>query len=72
MDRETDTEMERNDNHLRVMIETMQREGRREHEIVAAVLEGSGRLRQASNRPSRHLVRFALPRRVRRAVGASH
>jgi hypothetical protein len=66
-----DTEKDRDDNRLRVLIETMQREGRREHEIVAAVLEASGHVKQASSRPSRHLIRFALPRRVRRAVGAS-
>ena len=71
MDREMDRETDRDDNHLRVMIETMQREGRREHEIVTAVLEASGHVKRASSRPSRHLIRFALPRRARRAVGTS-
>ena len=66
-----DRELDRDDNHLRVLIETLQREGRTEHEIEAAVLEASDRVTRAANRPSRHLIRFALPRRARKLTGAS-
>ena len=61
----------RDDEHLLVLIETMQREGRQEHEIEHAVLRASGRAPQDRNRPSRHLIRFALPRRARKTASAS-
>ena len=66
------TEHELNeDNHLRVMIETLQREGRSEHEIETAVLQASGRAKRDATPTSRHLIRFALPRRARKVAGAS-
>ena len=61
----------RDDEHLLVLIETMQREGRQEHEIEDAVLRATGRERRDTSRPSRHLIRFALPRRLRKPAGAS-
>ncbi len=65
-----DREFDRDDNHLRVLIETLQREGRTEHEIEAAVIEAADRVTRVANRPSRHLIRFALPR-ARKSAGAS-
>ena len=67
----TDQEMNREDDHLRVLIETLQREGRSEHEIETAVLQASGRARRDPNPTSRHLIRFALPRRARKLADAS-
>ena len=67
----TDHELDRDDNHLRVLIETLQREGRSEHEIETAVLEASGRAKRDASRTSRHLIRFALPRRARKLADAS-
>ena len=64
-------ELTRDDEHLLVLIETMQREGRQEHEIEDAVLRASGRARRDTSRTSRHLIRFALPRRARKPAGAS-
>lgn len=66
-----DRELDRDDNHLRVLIETMQREGRTEHEIETAVIQADGRTKRDASRPSRHLIRFALPRRARKLVDAS-
>ena len=66
-----DRELDREDNHLRVLIETLQREGRSEHEIETAVLEASGRAKRDASRTSRHLIRFALPRRARKLADAS-
>ena len=66
-----DRELDREDNHLRVLIETLQREGRSEHEIETAVLQASGRARRDPNPTSRHLIRFALPRRARKLADAS-
>ena len=56
-------EFDRDDYRLRVMIETMQIEGRSEREITAAVCEASGRKRPVPS-PSRHVVRFGLPHRA--------
>ena len=64
-------EVTREEEHLLVLIETMQREGRQEHEIEDAVLRATGRRRHDARRPSRHLIRFALPRRARKHPGTS-
>ena len=64
-------ELTRDDEHLLVLIETMQRDGRLEHEIEDAVLRASGRARRDPSRTSRHLIRFALPRRARKPASAS-
>ena len=61
----------RDTEHLLVLIETMQREGRQEHEIEDAVLRASRRAHQDLTRPSRHLIRFALPRRARKTADAT-
>jgi len=66
-----DHEITRDDEHLLVLIETMQREGRQEHEIENAVLHATGRTRRDVSRPSRHLIRFALPHRLRRPAGTT-
>jgi hypothetical protein len=62
---------DRDDTNLRVLIETMQRAGRTEHEIETAVIEASGRAVRDAKPTSRHLIRFALPRRARKSAGAS-
>lgn len=67
MDHETTRENE----HLLVLIETMQRAGRQEHEIETAVLHATGRSRRKEARPSRHLIRFALPHRLRKPADAA-
>ncbi len=66
-----DRELDREDNHLRVLIETMQRAGRTEHEIETAVVQASGRAKRDASPASRHLIRFALPRRARKLADAS-
>jgi hypothetical protein len=66
-----DRELDRDNDRLRVLIETMQRGGRPEREIETAVLEASGRMHRDASRPSRRLVRFGLPRRTRERAGAS-
>ncbi len=66
-----DQEMNRDDQHLLVLIETMQRAGRTEHEIETAVLQATGRAKRDASPTSRHLIRFALPRRARKLADAS-
>lgn len=63
-------EFDREDYGLRVLIETMQTQGRTGREIEAAVREASGQWRPAERRPSRHLLRFARPRRARKRAEA--
>jgi hypothetical protein len=67
----TDNELNREDDHLRVLIETLQREGRSEHEIETAVLQASSRAKRDASATSRHLIRFALARRARTLADAS-
>ena len=67
----TDHELDREDDRLRVLIETLQREGRSEHQIETAVLQASGRTKRDASPTSRHLIRFALPRRARKLADAS-
>jgi len=62
-----DHELDRDDYGLRVLIETMQVQGRSEREITAAVCEASGKKRPVPG-PSRHIVRFGLPGRLGRAA----
>ena len=64
--------MDRDDQHLLVLIETMQREGRPEHEIETAVRQASGRAKRDATPTTRHLIRFGFPRRARKLAGASH
>ena len=59
-----DQQLERDNNRLRVLIETMQRDGRPERDIERAVRKASGGLHRDTSRPSRRLVRFSLPRRA--------
>jgi hypothetical protein len=63
-------EIDRDDYGLRVLIETMQVQGRSEREITAAVCEASGAKRHIPS-PSRHVVRFGLPRRLARGASGS-
>ena len=65
-------ELDRDDYTLRVLIETMQREGRSERAIETAVREASGQMQRAASRPSRRLVRLGLPRRARKRVDATN
>ena len=65
-----DRQLERDNNRLRVLIETMQRDGRPERDIEKAIRKASGRLHTDTGRPSRRLVRFSLPRRAPRHVDA--
>ena len=61
-----DHELDLDDYRLRVMIERMQREGRPERDIVAAVRAAS-RIERTSRRPSRRPNRLGrLGRRLRR------
>ena len=55
-----DRELDRDNDRLRVLIETMQRGGRPEREIETAVREASSRLHRDTSRPSRRLLRFDL------------
>jgi len=66
-----DSKPTHDDTHLLVLIETMQRAGRNEHEIETAVLQASGRAVRDAKPTSRHLIRFALPRRARKFAGVS-
>ena len=51
-----DRQLERDNNRLRVLIETMQRDGRPERDIEKAIRKASGRLHRDTNRPSRRLI----------------
>ena len=51
-----DQQLERDNNRLRVLIETMQRDGRPERDIEKAIRKASGRLHRDTSRPSRRLV----------------
>jgi hypothetical protein len=66
-----DRQLERDNNRLRVLIETMQRDGRPERDIEKAIRKASGRLQRDTGRPARRLVRFNLPRRAPKQVGTS-
>ena len=66
-----DRQLDRDNDRLRVLIETMQRDGRPERDVEKAVRKASGNLHRDTSRPSRRLVRFGLPRRVRKHVDAS-
>jgi hypothetical protein len=62
-----DHELDRNEYGLRVLIETMQGQGKTERQITAAVCEASGRKRRA-DRPSRRIIRFMRPSRLGRVL----
>ena len=64
--------MDRDEQHLLVLIETMQRQGRPEHEIETAVMQASGRAKRATAPTTRHLLRFGFPRRARRLASSSN
>jgi hypothetical protein len=49
---------DRDDHHLRVMIEKMQREGRSEDDIVRAIKNESGRSTRPESRPLRKAVQL--------------
>lgn len=67
-----DQQLERDNDRLRVVIETMQRDGRPERDVEKAVRQAArGLHRDASRRPSRRLVRFSLPRRAPQKVDTS-
>ena len=51
-----DRQLERDNNRLRVLIETMQRDGRPERDIEKVIRKASGRLHRDTNRPSRRLI----------------
>ena len=53
-------ELDRDDYRLRVLIERMQREGRSERDIEAAVRVAANRINREHRRPSRHPRRFGL------------
>ena len=53
-------ELDRDDYRLRVLIERMQREGRSERDIEAAVRAATGRIERDRRRPSRRPNRFGL------------
>ena len=59
MDREFDREHK---DHLRLLIETMQRAGRSERYIEKAILKASRQPRRDVSRPSRRLVEFSRAR----------
>jgi hypothetical protein len=52
--------------HLRIMIEQMQRAGHPEHSIHEAVRQASSRSAPDRTRPSRRVSRFGLLGRLRR------
>lgn len=56
----------REHDHLRVLIEQMQRDGKPEHAIHDAVREASGRTQPKQDRPARRPGRFGLFGRRRR------
>lgn len=56
----------REHDHLRVMIEQMQRDGQPEHAIHEAVRQASGRMKPRRERPARRPRRFGLFGRRRR------
>lgn len=62
----TSRELDKDNNRLRVLIETMQRDGRPERDIETAIRKASGGLHRDTSRPSRRLVRFGLPGRARK------
>ena len=66
-----DRQWERDNNRLRVLIETMQRDGRTERDIEKAIRKASGRLHGDTSRPSRRLVRFSHPRRAPKHANVS-
>ena len=66
-----DQQLERDDNRLRVLIETMQRDGRPERDVEKAVRHAARGLQRDTGRPSRRLARFSLPRRAPKKVDAS-
>ena len=51
-----DRQWERDNNRLRVLIETMQRDGRPERDIEKVIRKASGRLHRDTSRPSRRLI----------------
>lgn len=53
-------ELDREDYRLRVLIERMQREGRPERDIEAAVRSATARIERGSRRPSRRPSRLRL------------
>jgi transcriptional/translational regulatory protein YebC/TACO1 len=67
----TGRQLEQDNNRLRVLIETMQCDGRPEREIEKAVRKASDGLHRATSRPVRRLVRFSLPRRAPKHVDLS-
>lgn len=67
----TNREIDQDNNRLRVLIETMQRDGRPERDIETAIRKASGGLHRDASRPSRRLVRFGLPGRARKHIDAS-
>lgn len=58
--------IDREHDHLRVMIEQLQRDGQPEHAIREAVRRASGRTRLRRERPARRPGRFGLFGRRRR------
>jgi len=64
-------QLERDNDRLRMVIETMQRDGRPERDVEKAVRQAArGLHRDAGCRPSRRLVRFSLRRRAPEKVDA--
>jgi len=62
-----DHELDLDDYRLRVLIERMQREGRPERDIEAAVRAATARIERTNRRPSRRPNRLGLlGRRLRR------
>ena len=55
-----DHELDRDDYRLRVLIERMQREGRPERDIEAAVRAATTRIERGRRRPSRRPSRLGL------------
>jgi hypothetical protein len=66
-----DRQLDRDNDRLRVLIETMQRAGKPERDIETAIRKASGGLHRDTSRPSRRLIRFALPRRASNQATAS-
>ena len=64
-----DRQLERDNNRLRVLIETMQLDGRPERDIEKAIRKASGRLHTDMSRPSRRLARFSLARHAPKHAG---